>query len=128
MPLLAAAAPGPAYFPGQTVYPSSAPIIVPTAPQQPPPAKREKKPVRVSQLAHNRTVRVYSGCLITFRDTEIVLYYSAVRQNVLNLLYQNVLILFCFCFFIAAVLTVDPAVIQITILYECAHLNVIVPT
>ncbi|KAK3512623.1 hypothetical protein QTP70_018636, partial [Hemibagrus guttatus] len=43
----ATAAPGPAYFPGQTVYPSSAPIIVPTAPQQPPPAKREKKPIRI---------------------------------------------------------------------------------
>ncbi|XP_044023882.1 eukaryotic translation initiation factor 4 gamma 3 isoform X5 [Siniperca chuatsi] len=33
---------GPPYYPGQTVYPSSSPIIVPT-PQQPPPAKREKK-------------------------------------------------------------------------------------
>ncbi|XP_060766148.1 eukaryotic translation initiation factor 4 gamma 3 isoform X3 [Neoarius graeffei] len=43
----ATAATGPAYFPGQTVYPSSAPIIVPTAPQQPPPAKREKKPIRI---------------------------------------------------------------------------------
>ncbi|XP_049327748.1 eukaryotic translation initiation factor 4 gamma 3 isoform X2 [Astyanax mexicanus] len=45
----AAAAAGPAYFPGQTVFPSSAPIIVPTVQQQqqqqqPPPAKREKKP------------------------------------------------------------------------------------
>lgn len=52
--LLATAATGPAYFPGQTVYPSSAPIIVPTAPQQPPPAKREKKPVSVPHLAHYR--------------------------------------------------------------------------
>ncbi|TSK16214.1 Endothelin-converting enzyme 1 [Bagarius yarrelli] len=43
----ATAAPGPAYFPGQTVYPSSAPIIVPAAPQQPPPTKREKKPIRI---------------------------------------------------------------------------------
>ncbi|XP_067442625.1 eukaryotic translation initiation factor 4 gamma 3 isoform X6 [Thunnus thynnus] len=34
--------PGPPYYPGQTVYPASPPIIVPT-PQQPPPAKREKK-------------------------------------------------------------------------------------
>ncbi|XP_070759420.1 eukaryotic translation initiation factor 4 gamma 3-like [Enoplosus armatus] len=34
--------PGPPYYPGQTVYPPSPPIIVPT-PQQPPPAKREKK-------------------------------------------------------------------------------------
>nr|XP_057910585.1 eukaryotic translation initiation factor 4 gamma 3-like isoform X3 [Doryrhamphus excisus] len=33
---------GPPYYPGQTVYPASSPIIVPT-PQQPPPAKREKK-------------------------------------------------------------------------------------
>ncbi|XP_027021188.2 eukaryotic translation initiation factor 4 gamma 3 isoform X3 [Tachysurus fulvidraco] len=41
------AAPGPAYFQGQTVYPSSAPIIVPTAPQQLPPAKREKKQIRI---------------------------------------------------------------------------------
>ncbi|XP_061147126.1 eukaryotic translation initiation factor 4 gamma 3 isoform X3 [Syngnathus typhle] len=33
---------GPPYYPGQTVYSASPPIIVPT-PQQPPPAKREKK-------------------------------------------------------------------------------------
>ncbi|XP_047198918.1 eukaryotic translation initiation factor 4 gamma 3-like [Hippoglossus stenolepis] len=33
---------GPPYYPGQTVYPPSTPIIVPT-PQQPPPAMREKK-------------------------------------------------------------------------------------
>ncbi|XP_074521644.1 eukaryotic translation initiation factor 4 gamma 3 isoform X4 [Halichoeres trimaculatus] len=33
---------GPTYYPGQTVYPPSPPIIVPT-PQQPPPTKREKK-------------------------------------------------------------------------------------
>ncbi|XP_044023915.1 eukaryotic translation initiation factor 4 gamma 3 isoform X9 [Siniperca chuatsi] len=37
---------GPPYYPGQTVYPSSSPIIVPT-PQQPPPAKREKKTIRI---------------------------------------------------------------------------------
>ncbi|KAG7478452.1 hypothetical protein MATL_G00080790 [Megalops atlanticus] len=36
----------PPYYPGQTVYPPSPPIIVPT-PQQPPPAKREKKPIRI---------------------------------------------------------------------------------
>ncbi|XP_038871796.1 eukaryotic translation initiation factor 4 gamma 3-like isoform X3 [Salvelinus namaycush] len=36
-------APGPQFYPGQQVYPPSPPIIVPT-PQQPPPAKREKKP------------------------------------------------------------------------------------
>nr|XP_046168178.1 eukaryotic translation initiation factor 4 gamma 3-like isoform X11 [Oncorhynchus gorbuscha] len=36
-------APGPQYYPGQQVYPPSPSIIVPT-PQQPPPAKREKKP------------------------------------------------------------------------------------
>uniref|UniRef100_A0A8C7UCC5 Eukaryotic translation initiation factor 4 gamma, 3a n=1 Tax=Oncorhynchus mykiss TaxID=8022 RepID=A0A8C7UCC5_ONCMY len=39
-------APGPQYYPGQQVYPSSPSIIVPT-PQQPPPAKREKKPIRI---------------------------------------------------------------------------------
>uniref|UniRef100_A0A8C4H279 Eukaryotic translation initiation factor 4 gamma, 3a n=1 Tax=Dicentrarchus labrax TaxID=13489 RepID=A0A8C4H279_DICLA len=38
--------PGPTYYPGQTVYPPSTPIIVPT-PQQPPPAKREKKTIRI---------------------------------------------------------------------------------
>ncbi|XP_067442627.1 eukaryotic translation initiation factor 4 gamma 3 isoform X8 [Thunnus thynnus] len=38
--------PGPPYYPGQTVYPASPPIIVPT-PQQPPPAKREKKTIRI---------------------------------------------------------------------------------
>lgn len=37
---------GPPYYPGQTVYPPSAPIIVPT-PQQPPPTKREKKTVSI---------------------------------------------------------------------------------
>uniref|UniRef100_A0A4W6DAS7 Eukaryotic translation initiation factor 4 gamma 3 n=1 Tax=Lates calcarifer TaxID=8187 RepID=A0A4W6DAS7_LATCA len=36
--------PGPPYYPGQ--YPPSTPIIVPT-PQQPPPAKREKKTIRI---------------------------------------------------------------------------------
>uniref|UniRef100_A0A8C7JTG4 Eukaryotic translation initiation factor 4 gamma 3 n=1 Tax=Oncorhynchus kisutch TaxID=8019 RepID=A0A8C7JTG4_ONCKI len=39
-------APGPQFYPGQQVYPPSPPIIVPT-PQQPPPAKREKKPIRI---------------------------------------------------------------------------------
>uniref|UniRef100_A0A8C5GRG5 Eukaryotic translation initiation factor 4 gamma, 3a n=1 Tax=Gouania willdenowi TaxID=441366 RepID=A0A8C5GRG5_GOUWI len=38
--------PGPPYYPGQTVYPPSPPIIVPT-PQQPPPTKREKKTIRI---------------------------------------------------------------------------------
>ncbi|XP_034021749.1 LOW QUALITY PROTEIN: eukaryotic translation initiation factor 4 gamma 3 [Thalassophryne amazonica] len=38
--------PGTPYYPGQTVYPPSPPIIVPT-PQQPPPAKREKKTIRI---------------------------------------------------------------------------------
>ncbi|XP_040926724.1 eukaryotic translation initiation factor 4 gamma 3 isoform X14 [Betta splendens] len=37
---------GPPYYTGQTVFPHSPPIIVPT-PQQPPPAKREKKPIRI---------------------------------------------------------------------------------
>ncbi|KAJ8360467.1 hypothetical protein SKAU_G00169920 [Synaphobranchus kaupii] len=36
----------PQYYPGQTVYPPTPSIIVPT-PQQPPPAKREKKPIRI---------------------------------------------------------------------------------
>nr|XP_020468082.1 eukaryotic translation initiation factor 4 gamma 3 [Monopterus albus] len=38
--------PGPPYYPGQTVYSPSPPIIVPT-PQQPLPAKREKKTIRI---------------------------------------------------------------------------------
>uniref|UniRef100_A0AAQ4QE26 Eukaryotic translation initiation factor 4 gamma 3 n=1 Tax=Gasterosteus aculeatus aculeatus TaxID=481459 RepID=A0AAQ4QE26_GASAC len=38
--------PGPSYYQGHTVYPPSPPIIVPT-PQQPPPAKREKKTVSI---------------------------------------------------------------------------------
>ncbi|KAM6927849.1 eukaryotic translation initiation factor 4 gamma 3 [Xenentodon cancila] len=37
---------GPPYYPGQTLYPPSPPIIVPT-PQQPQPAKREKKTIRI---------------------------------------------------------------------------------
>ncbi|KAK1901453.1 Eukaryotic translation initiation factor 4 gamma 3 [Dissostichus eleginoides] len=37
---------GPQYYPGQSVYPPSPPIIVPT-PQQPPPTKREKKTIRI---------------------------------------------------------------------------------
>nr|XP_061793761.1 eukaryotic translation initiation factor 4 gamma 3-like isoform X2 [Nerophis lumbriciformis] len=37
---------GPSFYPGQTVYPASPPNIVPT-PQQPPPAKREKKTIRI---------------------------------------------------------------------------------
>ncbi len=37
---------GPPYYPGQTMYTPSPSIIVPT-PQQPPPAKREKKTVSV---------------------------------------------------------------------------------
>lgn len=37
---------GPQYYTGQTVYPPSPPIIVPT-PQQPLPAKREKKTVSI---------------------------------------------------------------------------------
>ncbi|XP_046730719.1 eukaryotic translation initiation factor 4 gamma 3 isoform X2 [Silurus meridionalis] len=60
----ATAAPGPAYFPGQTVYPSTAPIIVPTAPQQPPPAKREKKPIRIrdpNQGGKDITEEIMSG-------------------------------------------------------------------
>ncbi|KAI4827908.1 hypothetical protein KUCAC02_031265 [Chaenocephalus aceratus] len=36
----------PQYYPGQSVYPPSPPIIVPT-PQQPPPTKREKKTIRI---------------------------------------------------------------------------------
>ncbi|XP_036415617.1 eukaryotic translation initiation factor 4 gamma 3 isoform X2 [Colossoma macropomum] len=60
----ATAAAGPAYFPGQTVYPSSAPIIVPTVPQQPPPAKREKKPIRIrdpNQGGKDITEEIMSG-------------------------------------------------------------------
>uniref|UniRef100_A0AAR2IJC3 Eukaryotic translation initiation factor 4 gamma, 3a n=1 Tax=Pygocentrus nattereri TaxID=42514 RepID=A0AAR2IJC3_PYGNA len=55
---------GPAYFPGQTVFPSSAPIIVPTVPQQPPPAKREKKPIRIrdpNQGGKDITEEIMSG-------------------------------------------------------------------
>uniref|UniRef100_A0AAR2IWN6 Eukaryotic translation initiation factor 4 gamma, 3a n=1 Tax=Pygocentrus nattereri TaxID=42514 RepID=A0AAR2IWN6_PYGNA len=52
------------YFPGQTVFPSSAPIIVPTVPQQPPPAKREKKPIRIrdpNQGGKDITEEIMSG-------------------------------------------------------------------
>uniref|UniRef100_W5KAJ0 Eukaryotic translation initiation factor 4 gamma 3 n=1 Tax=Astyanax mexicanus TaxID=7994 RepID=W5KAJ0_ASTMX len=60
---------GPAYFPGQTVFPSSAPIIVPTVQQQqqqqqPPPAKREKKPIRIrdpNQGGKDITEEIMSG-------------------------------------------------------------------
>ncbi|XP_076863790.1 eukaryotic translation initiation factor 4 gamma 3 isoform X3 [Brachyhypopomus gauderio] len=57
------AAAGPAYFPGQTVYPST-PIIVPAAPQPPPPAKREKKPIRIrdpNQGGRDITEEIMSG-------------------------------------------------------------------
>ncbi|XP_066527180.1 eukaryotic translation initiation factor 4 gamma 3 isoform X2 [Hoplias malabaricus] len=60
----APAAAGPTYFPGQAVYPSSAPIIVPTVPQQPPPAKREKKPIRIrdpNQGGKDITEEIMSG-------------------------------------------------------------------
>lgn len=76
--LLATAAPGPAYFPGQTVYPSSAPIIVPTAPQQPPPAKREKKPVSVPQLAHHHIHSVRSSECASYFTLWVFSYHSAV--------------------------------------------------
>uniref|UniRef100_A0AAY5EG95 Eukaryotic translation initiation factor 4 gamma, 3a n=1 Tax=Electrophorus electricus TaxID=8005 RepID=A0AAY5EG95_ELEEL len=55
---------GPAYFSGQTVYPSSTPIIVPTAPQLPPPTKREKKPIRIrdpNQGGKDITEEIMSG-------------------------------------------------------------------
>ncbi|KAF7658491.1 hypothetical protein LDENG_00012280 [Lucifuga dentata] len=55
--------PGPPYYPGQTVYPPSPPIIVPT-PQQPPPAKREKKTIRIrdpNQGGRDITEEIMSG-------------------------------------------------------------------
>ncbi|KAM3878555.1 eukaryotic translation initiation factor 4 gamma 3 [Diretmus argenteus] len=54
---------GPPYYPGQTVYPPSPPIIVPT-PQQPPPAKREKKTIRIrdpNQGGRDITEEIMSG-------------------------------------------------------------------
>ncbi|KAL6465042.1 hypothetical protein MHYP_G00273590 [Metynnis hypsauchen] len=45
-------------------FPSSAPIIVPTVPQQPPPAKREKKPIRIrdpNQGGKDITEEIMSG-------------------------------------------------------------------
>ncbi|XP_030634154.1 eukaryotic translation initiation factor 4 gamma 3 [Chanos chanos] len=57
------ASPGPPYYPGQTVYPASPPIIVPT-PQQPLPAKREKKPIRIrdpNQGGKDITEEIMSG-------------------------------------------------------------------
>ncbi|XP_077386663.1 eukaryotic translation initiation factor 4 gamma 3 isoform X1 [Festucalex cinctus] len=54
---------GPPYYPGQTVYSASPPIIVPT-PQQPPPAKREKKTIRIrdpSQGGKDITEEIMAG-------------------------------------------------------------------
>ncbi|KAJ3602527.1 hypothetical protein NHX12_030280, partial [Muraenolepis orangiensis] len=57
---------GPAYYQGQTpgvVFPPSPPIIVPT-PQQPPPAKREKKTIRIrdpTQGGRDITEEIMSG-------------------------------------------------------------------
>ncbi|KAI1892495.1 hypothetical protein AGOR_G00134190 [Albula goreensis] len=55
--------PGPPYYPGQAVYTPSPPIIVPT-PQQPPPAKREKKTIRIrdpNQGGKDITEEIMSG-------------------------------------------------------------------
>ncbi|XP_062317767.1 eukaryotic translation initiation factor 4 gamma 3 isoform X5 [Osmerus eperlanus] len=55
--------PAPPYYPGQSVYPPSPPIIVPT-PQQPPPAKREKKAIRIrdpNQGGRDITEEIMSG-------------------------------------------------------------------
>ncbi|XP_056304697.1 eukaryotic translation initiation factor 4 gamma 3 [Danio aesculapii] len=54
---------GPPYYPGQPVYTPSPPIIVPT-PQQPPPAKREKKTIRIrdpNQGGKDVTDEILSG-------------------------------------------------------------------
>nr|XP_015192555.1 PREDICTED: eukaryotic translation initiation factor 4 gamma 3 isoform X3 [Lepisosteus oculatus] len=53
----------PPYYTGQTVYTPSPPIIVPT-PQQPPPAKREKKTIRIrdpNQGGKDITEEIMSG-------------------------------------------------------------------
>ncbi|XP_026776818.3 eukaryotic translation initiation factor 4 gamma 3 isoform X4 [Pangasianodon hypophthalmus] len=54
---------GTPYYPGQTMYPPSPSIIVPT-PQQPPPAKREKKTIRIrdpNQGGKDITEEIMSG-------------------------------------------------------------------
>ncbi|KAA0707065.1 Eukaryotic translation initiation factor 4 gamma 3 [Triplophysa tibetana] len=54
---------GPSYYTGQTMYTPSPSIIVPT-PQQPPPAKREKKPIRIrdpNQGGKDVTDEILSG-------------------------------------------------------------------
>uniref|UniRef100_A0A8C9RA48 Eukaryotic translation initiation factor 4 gamma 3 n=1 Tax=Scleropages formosus TaxID=113540 RepID=A0A8C9RA48_SCLFO len=54
---------GPPYYTGQTVYPPSPPIIVPT-PQQPLPTKREKKTIRIrdpNQGGKDITEEIMSG-------------------------------------------------------------------
>ncbi|XP_056589766.1 eukaryotic translation initiation factor 4 gamma 3 isoform X10 [Triplophysa dalaica] len=54
---------GPPYYTGQTMYTPSPSIIVPT-PQQPPPAKREKKPIRIrdpNQGGKDVTDEILSG-------------------------------------------------------------------
>uniref|UniRef100_A0A3B1KG78 Eukaryotic translation initiation factor 4 gamma 3 n=1 Tax=Astyanax mexicanus TaxID=7994 RepID=A0A3B1KG78_ASTMX len=54
---------GPPYYPGQTMYTPSPSIIVPT-PQQPPPAKREKKTIRIrdpNQGGKDITEEIMSG-------------------------------------------------------------------
>ncbi|XP_028849481.1 eukaryotic translation initiation factor 4 gamma 3 isoform X4 [Denticeps clupeoides] len=55
--------PGPPYYASQAVYTPSTPIIVPT-PQQPPPAKREKKTIRIrdpNQGGKDVTEEILSG-------------------------------------------------------------------
>uniref|UniRef100_A0A8C1LVZ7 Eukaryotic translation initiation factor 4 gamma, 3b n=2 Tax=Cyprinus carpio TaxID=7962 RepID=A0A8C1LVZ7_CYPCA len=54
---------GTSYYPGQSIYTPSPPIIVPT-PQQPPPAKREKKTIRIrdpNQGGKDVTEEILSG-------------------------------------------------------------------
>uniref|UniRef100_A0A673JK48 Eukaryotic translation initiation factor 4 gamma 3-like n=1 Tax=Sinocyclocheilus rhinocerous TaxID=307959 RepID=A0A673JK48_9TELE len=54
---------GPPYYPGQPIYSPSPSIIVPT-PQQPPPAKREKKTIRIrdpNQGGKDVTEEILSG-------------------------------------------------------------------
>uniref|UniRef100_A0A672LPG6 Eukaryotic translation initiation factor 4 gamma 3-like n=1 Tax=Sinocyclocheilus grahami TaxID=75366 RepID=A0A672LPG6_SINGR len=54
---------GPPYYPGQSIYSPSPSIIVPT-PQQPPPAKREKKTIRIrdpNQGGKDVTEEILSG-------------------------------------------------------------------
>uniref|UniRef100_A0A667XYB2 Eukaryotic translation initiation factor 4 gamma 3 n=1 Tax=Myripristis murdjan TaxID=586833 RepID=A0A667XYB2_9TELE len=117
--------PGPPYYPGQTVYPPSPPIIVPT-PQQPPPAKREKKTIRIrdpNQGGRDITEEIMSGGSGSRNPTPPVgcpsstptppqvwlCRLNATDMHTLNAFFQstNYIIIFFFFFFLVCFLLLD---------------------